>query len=235
MRGTKGRGVWGSLSFKLGFPAVLVFCSLFFLAGFFGSMLFLSHDIATNVHRSRLLELSGEEGEHVLMMPSGETGEYSITSIPFQVLSWKPRALYFPKFATAEQCQSIIRTAKASLVPSTLALRHGETDENTKGIRTSSGTFISASADKTGILELVEEKIARATMIPRLHGEAFNILRYEIGQRYNSHYDVFNPAEYGPQRSQRHVAMEAPLERRLYSSWVLFPRILLHSSSSHNS
>ncbi|XXG44536.1 hypothetical protein AAC387_Pa01g4313 [Persea americana] len=32
---------------------------------------------------------------------------------------------------------------------------------------------------------------------------AFNILRYEIGQRYNSHYDVFNPAEYGPQRSQR--------------------------------
>ncbi|KAF8404919.1 hypothetical protein HHK36_009814 [Tetracentron sinense] len=33
--------------------------------------------------------------------------------------------------------------------------------------------------------------------------QAFNILRYEIGQRYNSHYDAFNPAEYGPQQSQR--------------------------------
>ncbi|KAL9257240.1 putative prolyl 4-hydroxylase 9 [Drosera capensis] len=32
---------------------------------------------------------------------------------------------------------------------------------------------------------------------------AFNILRYEIGQKYYSHYDVFNPAEYGPQKSQR--------------------------------
>ncbi|GMP27802.1 hypothetical protein CsSME_00003630 [Camellia sinensis var. sinensis] len=93
--------------------------------------------------------------------------------------------------------------AKAHLAPSILALREGETAENTKGIRTSSGMFISASEDKTGILELIEEKIARATMIPRSHGEAFNILRYEIGQRYNSHYDAFNPAEYGPQKSQR--------------------------------
>lgn len=33
--------------------------------------------------------------------------------------------------------------------------------------------------------------------------QAFNVLRYEIGQKYNSHYDAFNPAEYGPQKSQR--------------------------------
>lgn len=33
--------------------------------------------------------------------------------------------------------------------------------------------------------------------------QSFNILRYEIGQRYHSHYDAFNPAEYGPQKSQR--------------------------------
>lgn len=33
--------------------------------------------------------------------------------------------------------------------------------------------------------------------------QAFNILRYEVDQRYNSHYDAFNPAEYGPQKSQR--------------------------------
>lgn len=33
--------------------------------------------------------------------------------------------------------------------------------------------------------------------------QSFNVLRYEIGQRYQSHYDAFNPAEYGPQKSQR--------------------------------
>jgi prolyl 4-hydroxylase len=33
--------------------------------------------------------------------------------------------------------------------------------------------------------------------------QAFNVLRYEIGQKYDAHYDAFNPAEYGPQTSQR--------------------------------
>ncbi|XP_057960484.1 probable prolyl 4-hydroxylase 9 [Malania oleifera] len=185
---------------KLGLPAVFLLCSFFFLAGFFGSTL-LSQDVP-GVRRPRMLESVDEEIDFDLL-PNGETGESSISRIPFQVLSWKPRALYFPNFATAEQCKSIIEMATVNLTPSTLALRKGETEENTKGIRTSSGTFISASEDKTGILQNVEEKIAKVTMIPRINGEAFNILRYEIGQRYNCHYDAFNPAEYGPQKSQR--------------------------------
>ncbi|XP_076924317.1 putative prolyl 4-hydroxylase 9 [Bidens hawaiensis] len=93
--------------------------------------------------------------------------------------------------------------AEVELTPSTLALREGDTEENTKGVRTSSSMFISANEDKTGILDLIEKKIERATMIPRSHGEAFNVLRYDIGQRYLAHYDTFNPAEYGPQKSQR--------------------------------
>ncbi|KAF2320942.1 hypothetical protein GH714_032100 [Hevea brasiliensis] len=152
--------------------------------------------------RPRLRMLQVAEGD-LDSMPHGVTGESSVESIPFQVLSWKPRAVYFPNFATPEQCNSIIEMAKSRLKPSSLALRKGETDESTQGTRTSSGTFISASEDKTGVLEFIEQKIARATMIPRSHGEAFNVLRYEIGQKYDSHYDSFNPAEYGPQTSQR--------------------------------
>lgn len=58
-----------------------------------------------------------------------------------QVLSWKPRALYFPNFATAEQCQAIIERAKVNLKPSALALRLGETAESTQGTRTRSSCF----------------------------------------------------------------------------------------------
>ncbi|KAL6961387.1 putative prolyl 4-hydroxylase 9 [Sarracenia purpurea var. burkii] len=199
IKGKVGSSSW-SFGSRLGFPAVFLLCSFFFLAGFFGSVL-LSQDIVPGVRpTARLLE---DEGTEFDPLPHGTTGERSLSLIPFQILSWKPRALYFPNFATAEQCQSIIKMAKVQLAPSTLALREGETAENTKGIRTSSGMFISASEDKTGILDLIEEKIARVTMIPRSHGEAFNVLRYEIGQRYNSHFDAFNPTEYGPQKSQR--------------------------------
>ena len=141
----------------------------------------------------------------------------------------------------------------------------------------SSGTFLRAADDHSRSLEEVEEKMARATMIPRANGEvcksilqrqlwnvnqrffsyfyqvlierkcpvhwwlyfcevlgkfqshsdldlflfmnsrvwcllwfwqAFNILRYELGQKYNCHYDVFDPAEYGPQKSQRVIILQ---------------------------
>lgn len=184
---------------KLGLPAAILLCSLFFLGGLYSST-FISNDVPVIKPRLRMLEVA--EVDHDAM-PHGDTGEAFIESIPFQVLSWKPRALYFPNFATPEQCESIIKMAKSKLKPSTLALRKGETTESTKGTRTSSGTFIGGSEDKTGTLDFIERKIAKATMIPQSHGEAFNILRYEIGQKYDSHYDAFNPDEYGPQPSQR--------------------------------
>lgn len=183
-----------------GLPSIFLLCLVFFLRGLLASSLFSQQDVP-NV-RPRLLESVDLEKDFD-PLPTGETGDHSLTSIPFQVLSWFPRALYFPNFASIEQCQSIIKIAKANLEPSSLALRKGETEETTKGIRTSSGTFISASEDKTGILDLIEEKIAKATMIPKTHGEAFYVMRYEIGQRYLSHYDTFDPAQYGPQKSQR--------------------------------
>ncbi|XP_010530716.1 PREDICTED: probable prolyl 4-hydroxylase 9 isoform X2 [Tarenaya hassleriana] len=186
---------------KLGLPTVLAFCSFCFLAGFYGSTL-LSQKVPVVRPKLRMLEMvDGEEDD--VPMAHGETGDGSVGSIPYQVLSWRPRALYFPHFASSEQCQRIIEMAKTRLKPSSLALRKGETVENTKDTRTSSGTFIGASEDDTGVLDFVERKIARATMIPRSHGESFNVLRYELGQKYDSHYDVFNPAEYGPQSSQR--------------------------------
>ncbi|GJV29359.1 hypothetical protein Tco_1385807 [Tanacetum coccineum] len=186
---------------SLGLPAVFLLSIFFFFLGFFGSSLFsqqVENESSLHIRRPRLLNQNEYDP-----MPQGDSGDDSFTTIPFQILSWRPRALYFPGFATDEQCNGIIKMAKVKLAPSTLALRKGETAENTKGIRTSSGMFVSSSEDKTGILDQIEKKIERATMIPRGHGEAFNVLRYDLGQKYNSHYDAFNPTEYGPQKSQR--------------------------------
>ncbi|KAB2626542.1 prolyl 4-hydroxylase 9 [Pyrus ussuriensis x Pyrus communis] len=185
MRPKSGKGNWSSkfkFKFKgtIGLPTTFIFCSFFFLAGFYGSSLLSQVKFSFFLY-GFLLPIKNFNG----------------------VLSWYPRALYFPNFATPEQCESIIGLAKPHLKPSTLALREGETEESTKDIRTSSGMFLSASDDKSGTLDAIEEKIARATMLPRIHGEAFNVLRYEIGQKYNSHYDAFHPDQYGPQKSQR--------------------------------
>ncbi|XP_058772832.1 probable prolyl 4-hydroxylase 9 [Vicia villosa] len=166
---------WRTKKFEL--LSVFLLSIFFFLAGFSGSRFF--HHSQENEYglRARLHE--------------GESGDNFITSIPFQILSWNPRIIYFPNFATVKQCESIIDMARVELTPST-----GESIRDIR--RTSSAMVISASKDKTGVLDIIEEKIARATKIPKTHGEMFRILRYEVGQKYDSHYDAIDPAEFDP-------------------------------------
>jgi prolyl 4-hydroxylase len=192
---TKIRGRSGNpLGYKLGLPQVLLCCAIFFFAGYYGSNTFFQEEEQAVVDPDTIEKVA---------LDHGLTGDSSITDLSFQVLSWKPRALLYPNFASKKQCEAIIKLARTRLAPSGLALRKGETADTTKEIRTSSGAFLRADEDKSRSLWEVEEKMARATMIPRSNGEAFNVLRYNLGQKYDCHYDVFDPAEYGPQPSQR--------------------------------
>ncbi|XP_057428139.1 probable prolyl 4-hydroxylase 9 [Lotus japonicus] len=194
------KGKAKSSKLKFGIP-VFCLCTLFFFVGLFVSPI-IFQDLGEVGQGSRILHHSVKKEEYE-PLEHGKSGEPFVDSIPFQILSWRPRAVYFPNFTNAEVCEQIIKMAKPKLEPSRLALRKGETAENTKDTRTSSGAFISASEDKSGILDLIETKIAKATMIPKTFGEDFNILRYEVGQKYDSHYDAFNPDEYGKLESQR--------------------------------
>ena len=95
MKGKSGKGNW-NLSLilkanKLGLPSVILLCSFFFLAGFYASALFSLvsvQDISGARPRSRLLDSVNEEESHYNLLNSGETGDDSITSIPFQVLDF---------------------------------------------------------------------------------------------------------------------------------------------------
>lgn len=122
---------------------------------------------------------------------------------PFQHLSWYPRTYLFPGFLTKEQSEQVVAAAKARLAPSALAVRRTDDSSKQENIRTSSGTFLSGADDKHGVLRFIEEKIALLTGLPASHGEPFNVLRYQLSQHYDAHYDVFDPESYGPQSSQR--------------------------------
>ena len=95
MKGKNGKGNW-NLSLilkanKLGLPSVILLCSFFFLAGFYASALFSLvsvQDISGARPRSRLLDSVNDEESHYNLLNSGETGDDSITSIPFQVLDF---------------------------------------------------------------------------------------------------------------------------------------------------
>eukprot|EP01024_Parvocaulis_polyphysoides_P024643 TRINITY_DN2252_c0_g2_i1.p1 TRINITY_DN2252_c0_g2~~TRINITY_DN2252_c0_g2_i1.p1 ORF type:complete len:324 (-),score=54.98 TRINITY_DN2252_c0_g2_i1:443-1414(-) len=134
---------------------------------------------------------------------TGETGVDYYNMIPFQVLSWYPRVILYPNFLDAERCDHIIKTAQQRLAPSGVAWRKGEKPLSNQQIRTSQGCFVSRRDDPDGVLAWVEERISQITMVPVGHGEAFNVLKYELDQKYSAHYDTFDPEMYGPQDSQR--------------------------------
>ncbi|KAK9906518.1 hypothetical protein WJX75_003233 [Coccomyxa subellipsoidea] len=122
---------------------------------------------------------------------------------PQQILSWYPRIILYPGFIDPDRCKHFVKLAKARLAPSGLALRTTEGPQDTENVRTSQGTFMSRKDDPAGVISWVEEKAAQVTGLPVSHGEPFNVLRYQDGQHYDSHYDIFEPESYGPQPSQR--------------------------------
>ena len=130
--------------------------------------------------------------------------------------------MFFPGFLDEARCKRVVELAAARLAPSSLALRAGDTAQNTADIRTSQGTFLTRADDNQGVLDYLEKRIADVTMLPQRHGEPFNVLRYEVGQKYDSHYDTFDPESYGPQ-SRRALLSAA----RAHACGVAFAAALL--------
>lgn len=66
--------------------------------------------------------------------------------------------------------------------------------------------------------------------------QAFNVLRYEIGQKYDSHYDAFNPDEYGQQQSQRVKVhyIQLKLFVKLIYNYILRNFFIIFSSKFHH-
>ncbi|CAE6003673.1 unnamed protein product [Arabidopsis arenosa] len=210
---------------KLGFPYVFLACC-FFLA-IFGFCFFnlLSQRSFSEIPTRRSVNEETESLDHG-----------SVSNIPFQVLSWNPRVFYLPNFATKQQCEAVIDMAKPKLKPSLLALRKGETADTTQNVRTSTGVFIGADEDESGLLTAIEEKIALATRISTDYYESFNILRYQLGQKYDSHHDAFHPAVYGPQISQRVVTFLLFLSSVEEGGETMFPFeiLVLRKQSGRN-
>ncbi|KAF5769016.1 putative procollagen-proline 4-dioxygenase [Helianthus annuus] len=105
-----------------------------------------------------------------------------------EVISWEPRAVIYHNFLSQEECDHLINTAKPHMKKSTVV--DSETGQSKDSrVRTSSGTFLTRGQDET--VRAIEKRISEFTFLPVEHGEGLQVLHYEIGQKYDSHYDYF--------------------------------------------
>lgn len=105
-----------------------------------------------------------------------------------EILSWEPRAFLYHNFLSKEECEYLISLAKPHMVKSTVVDSKTGRSKDSR-VRTSSGMFLRRGRDK--VIRDIEKRIADWTFIPVEHGEGLQVLHYEIGQKYEPHYDYF--------------------------------------------
>ncbi|XP_041022340.1 probable prolyl 4-hydroxylase 10 [Juglans microcarpa x Juglans regia] len=131
-----------------------------------------ANDLSTIV-RNNMDRIDGDEGR----------GEQWV-----ELISWEPRAFVYHNFLTKDECEYLISLAKPHMHKSTVV--DGETGKSKDSrVRTSSGTFLARGRDK--IIRNIEKKIADFTFLPAEHGEGLQVLHYEVGQKYEPHFDYF--------------------------------------------
>ncbi|CAN8257757.1 unnamed protein product [Cochlearia groenlandica] len=164
------------------------------------------NDLTNIVRKSQDIYGEEEEGE-------GNSERWA------EVISWEPRAVVYHNFLTNEECEHLISLAKPSMVKSTVVDEKtgGSKDSRfvsyllspsslTCGgklccllfidvvlcicrVRTSSGTFLKRGQDQ--VVETIEKRISDFTFIPVENGEGLQVLHYQVGQKYEPHYDYF--------------------------------------------
>uniref|UniRef100_A0A0D3FQC2 procollagen-proline 4-dioxygenase n=2 Tax=Oryza TaxID=4527 RepID=A0A0D3FQC2_9ORYZ len=104
-------------------------------------------------------------------------------------LSWRPRAFLYSGFLSHDECDHLVNLAKGRMEKSMVA-------DNDSGksimsqVRTSSGTFLSKHEDD--IVAGIEKRVAAWTFLPEENAESIQILHYELGQKYDAHFDYFH-------------------------------------------
>mmetsp|Transcript_61464 Transcript_61464/g.194551 ORF Transcript_61464/g.194551 Transcript_61464/m.194551 type:complete len:376 (-) Transcript_61464:56-1183(-) len=106
-----------------------------------------------------------------------------------EVLSWKPRAWLAHNFLTDEETDHLIALATPKMKRSTV-VDAVTGDSILDNIRTSSGCFLRRQQDD--IVWRIEDKVARLTMLPIENQEDIQVLQYEVGQKYDAHWDYFD-------------------------------------------
>jgi prolyl 4-hydroxylase len=103
-------------------------------------------------------------------------------------LSFEHRLFYIHKFLNASECDFIIKLASPRLSRSTVV--DGKGGGRVDSVRTSKGMFIRRR--KNALVEAISQRAAQITMVPAVHQEDMQVLKYDVGEHYLPHSDWFS-------------------------------------------
>lgn len=160
--------------------------------------------------------------------PDGHSYGNEESRQPVEVLSWEPRAFLYHNFLTKDECEYLINTAKPHMERSYVVdSKTGKSVESR--VRTSSGYFLSRGRDK--IVRRIEKRIADFAHLPEENGEGLHVLHYNVGQKYEPHFDYFLDPFNTKNGGQRMATMLMYLSDVEKGGETVFPSHEVNSSS----
>ena len=109
------------------------------------------------------------------------------------VLSTSPWVVTFDNFLTDIEITELIRSVNNNWERSTdtgTQNEFGETGRILSNSRTSNNAWCRWECDENPHVQNIVRKIQEITHVPTVNFESFQVLRYEIGQKYNTHHDA---------------------------------------------
>ena len=106
----------------------------------------------------------------------------------------RPQVIVFGDVLSADECAELIDRARPKLTRSTTV----NPENGSKDVianRTSEGMFFNRGEDP--FIEGLEQRIASLMNWPVENGEGLQVLNYQIGAEYRSHFDYFPPQQAG--------------------------------------
>lgn len=105
-----------------------------------------------------------------------------------------PRIVMFADFLSKNECDRLVETARPRMqrsLTTDMKTGHNKLD----AVRTSRGMFF--RRDENPLVRAIEARIARLLSWPVENGEHLQVLHYRPGDRYEPHYDYFDPTAEG--------------------------------------
>lgn len=105
-----------------------------------------------------------------------------------------PQIVMFADFLSKNECDRLVETARPRMQRSlTTDMKTGQ--NKLDAVRTSRGMFF--RRDENPLVRSIETRIAQLLSWPVENGEHLQVLHYRPGDRYEPHYDYFDPAAEG--------------------------------------
>ncbi len=136
--------------------------------------------------------------ERTMPAPALDDGAMSIDAgdrkVSVLVTLPDPQIVMFADFLSKNECDRLVETARPRMqrsLTTDMKTGHNKLD----AVRTSSGMFF--RRDENPLVRSIEARIAQLLSWPVENGEHLQVLHYRPGDRYEPHYDYFDPAAEG--------------------------------------